>query len=145
MTQEETTQEQLVKTLTGCFALAGTRDEFFGLLNLRGVQTYSENNQVEGIVIDGNKASFSSLGFSHEAIQSLDPFTPTAEDLAMIDLYYDQQETEEKHLKASDIVPDFKQWKEELGTERASVQENELKEIRSEWGEEKEIGHELER
>jgi hypothetical protein len=145
MQQKETTKEEMVKTLAVCYQQAWSSDDFFRLLTEHGVETYKENRQVEGIVINGTNVSLDSLGYSNETILSLDPMALSDEDLALIESFRNPAERGERELRASDIVPDFKQLEEELGMDKARDREEELDEIRGTEGEEKDMDKGLER
>ena len=68
----ESEKEKIIETLQTCYKKAFSKEDFFELLKESKLSSYSRGGKVTGIVYQGRKFRFSTLGFTDEKLKELD-------------------------------------------------------------------------
>ncbi len=71
-TGRESEKEKIIETLQTCYKKVFSKESFFELLNESGLSSYSRGGKVTGILYQGRKFRFSTLGFTDEKLKELD-------------------------------------------------------------------------
>ncbi|HZG01000.1 MAG TPA: relaxase/mobilization nuclease domain-containing protein [Chitinophagales bacterium] len=83
-TGRETEKEKLIGMLKTCYKKADSRERFYELLEECGLETYVRGGRVYGVVLDGVKFRFGTLGYTEERFDDLDQFQDRNEGLTQL-------------------------------------------------------------
>jgi len=70
-TGRATDKEQVIGRLKTCYKKAGSKDDFYDLLNECGLTAYVRGGKVSGVVFNNKKFRLNRLGFTEERLQEL--------------------------------------------------------------------------